>query len=448
MAERDVNEIRQCEVAVVGGGLAGLVAARELAHAGIDVVLLEARSRLGGRTWTDRRLGRDLEMGAMHVHWLQPCIWAEVIRYGLALRPPRTLTDAAWLTGGVLRQGSFEALWDLLDGALAPLFSPARQLFPRPYETAAERAGVEAVDHVVVTDRINELELSDEQRGLARAYCTLQFCGPADQGAYTQMLRWVALAFGQWRLLSEALGGYELIDGTAALVSAIRVDGGFPVLRDAMVNRIDASRSGVLLNVRGRTFVRANAVIVTVPLDTLMDIEFTPSLPAGVARTARDGQVSRGSKIWVEVENETGAWCAFAEDHPIVFAYADSSDSTGSLLVCFGRDGEELTGEDPERVERALEALLPGVKVRACAAHNWHRDPLSKGTWGMLRPGQWTQLRDLDGMRGPVFVAGSDVAAGWAGLMEGAVESGISAARRARRFLADPTEAGVGAAGG
>jgi monoamine oxidase len=55
----------------------------------------------------------------------------------------------------------------------------------------------------------------------------------------------------------------------------------------------------------------------------------------------------------------------------------------------------------------------------------------------MLRPGQLTQLRELDEMRGPVFIAGSDFADGWAGLMEGAIESGMSVARRARRFLVE-----------
>ncbi len=448
----DMHETTQREVAVIGGGLAGLAAARELAHAGVDVLLLEARSRLGGRTWTDARLGRRLEMGAMHVHWLQPCIWAEVIRYGLRLRPPRALTEAAWLTGGVLRTGTFEELWSVMDSALTPLFSHARELFPRPHDTEAERAAVEALDHVVVTDRIDELDLTDEQRGLARAYCTLQFHGPADQGAYTQILRWVALAFGQWQLLSEALAGYELVDGTDALVSAMRDDGGFPVRFDAAVDRVDASNGEVVIRCRDGAGVTARAAIVAVPLNTLGDIEFMPGLPAGVARTASDGQVSRGSKVWVEVEGEIGPWCAFAEDHPIVFTYTDSADRGSSILVCFGRDGEELTGEDREGVQRALEVLLPGVKVRACATHDWRRDQFTRQTWGMLRPGQWTQLRDLAALDGPVFLAGSDVAAGWAGLMEGAIESGMSAAHRARGFLAElpwhePLRAGSGTAG-
>ena len=60
------------DVVVIGAGFAGLVAARELGRAGLDVLVLEARDRVGGRTWTDRRLGHDLELGGTWVHWVQP----------------------------------------------------------------------------------------------------------------------------------------------------------------------------------------------------------------------------------------------------------------------------------------------------------------------------------------------------------------------------------------
>ncbi len=429
------GELRH-DIAVVGGGLAGVTAARELANAGCDVVLLEARDRLGGRTWTDERLGRPLEMGAMHAHWLQPCLWSEIVRYGLELRAPRTVRSASWLVGGNLYEGSFAELWDQLDAALSPLFEQAREVFPNPHDTAMRRSAVEELDAVAMTERIDQLDVTPEQRGLARAYCTLQFNGPPEEGAYTQMLRWVALAGGHWRLLSEALAGYEFAGGTTALVSAMHRDGAFPVRLGALVESVSMTAGGVRLGLAEQDALDAQAVIVAVPINTLAAIEFTPQLPKGVAEVARAGQVSRGSKLWVKVAGRLDVWCAFADDHPIVFAYTDSVDADTSVVVCFGRDGDELTGDDQDAVEVALGALLPDVDVLECATHNWRRDPLSRQTWGMLRPRQWTQLEDLALLEGPLFLAGSDFAKGWAGLMEGAVESGLAAARQAREFLA------------
>ena len=79
------------DVIIIGGGFAGVTAARELGHKGIRCVLLEARDRLGGRTFTGTFAGQQIEFGGAWIHWCQPHVWAEVARYGLeiveSLRP-------------------------------------------------------------------------------------------------------------------------------------------------------------------------------------------------------------------------------------------------------------------------------------------------------------------------------------------------------------------------
>src|SRR5207302_575659 len=55
-------------VIVVGAGMAGLVAARLLRDSGFDVTVLEARDRLGGRVWTDARIGAPVDLGGSWVH--------------------------------------------------------------------------------------------------------------------------------------------------------------------------------------------------------------------------------------------------------------------------------------------------------------------------------------------------------------------------------------------
>ena len=72
--------LEQTDVVVIGAGLAGLITARELGNRGHKVVVLEARDRIGGRIYTEPRLGQKLELGGNWLHWTQPHVWAEVTR--------------------------------------------------------------------------------------------------------------------------------------------------------------------------------------------------------------------------------------------------------------------------------------------------------------------------------------------------------------------------------
>ncbi len=120
------------EVVVIGAGFAGLVAARELGDAGFKTVVLEARDRLGGRVWTDHRLGHDLEIGGNWVHWVQPHVWAEVTRYGRQIvRSPKS--DKAYWLGDheEVCQGSLEDFMQLIDRVQRELVADSLTAIPR-----------------------------------------------------------------------------------------------------------------------------------------------------------------------------------------------------------------------------------------------------------------------------------------------------------------------------
>ncbi len=71
------------DVIVVGGGLAGVTAARDLAQTGVRTLLVEARDRLGGRTAMQTLAGQQVDTGGAYFHWFQAAIWREVMRYEL-----------------------------------------------------------------------------------------------------------------------------------------------------------------------------------------------------------------------------------------------------------------------------------------------------------------------------------------------------------------------------
>ena len=97
------------DVVVLGGGMAGLIAARDLGERGLAVTLLEARDRLGGRTWTRPLAGTDVmvEMGGT---WfsrvLQPGIAAEIERYGLAVTEANTFDRVVFAGTAERREGA------------------------------------------------------------------------------------------------------------------------------------------------------------------------------------------------------------------------------------------------------------------------------------------------------------------------------------------------------
>ena len=86
-------------IAVVGGGFGGVAVAREVAGAGNDVVLLEARDRFGGRTHTRAWHDEVTDLGGAWVHYRRPFVWSEIERVGVTVRAvPKA--DSSWFSDG------------------------------------------------------------------------------------------------------------------------------------------------------------------------------------------------------------------------------------------------------------------------------------------------------------------------------------------------------------
>ena len=87
-------------------------------------------------------------------------------------------------------------------------------------------------------------------------------------------------------------------------------------------------------------------------------------------------------------------------------------------------------------MQRQLDEILPGYEVLAARAHDWLADEFSRGTWAIHRPGWYTTYHaEMQKPEGKVILAGSDIANGWSGFMDGAIESGLRAGAQALRAL-------------
>jgi monoamine oxidase len=419
------------DVVIVGAGFAGMAAARELGMLGHDVTVLEARDRLGGRTWTDERLGRKLEMGGTWVHWVQPFVWAEVVRYGLQLTQSPEPRHCVWLVDGERRTGTPEDLWGLLRDGMTPLMADARERFPRPYEPLT--ADVSDIDGLSITDRLDQLELDPERKAVQNGMWATNFNGPSQDGALTQGLRWCALAMGDWELMFEACATYRLADGMKGLIEAIAADAGTAEVRlDSPVAAIERSGRGWTAVTRDGEAFDAAQVIVTTPLNALSSIEFRPALSALKQRVAREKLASQGMKVWIRVRGRMDPVIALAPgDHPLTLVQYEYEVDGDGLLVGFGPRAAALDPNDARAVGAALRPLLPEAEIVATTGHDWMADEFSQATWPMMRPNQLTRyLAELQRPEDGLHLAGSDYASGWAGFVDGAIESGITTARR------------------
>lgn len=418
------------DVIVIGAGFAGLVAARELTWSGRRVLLAEARSRIGGRTWLDRRLGVELELGGTWVHWGQPHVWAELHRYGLELVASPEPVAAWWNTGGTPTAIAPHALLELMDPPNRELGGEARRVFPRPFSPLSSAEGA-ASDHRRLSDRIDALGLDDDRRRLLRSFWTLNFNGRLDDAAYTQALRWLAVANGDWRVMFEACASYKIVGGTRALAEAILSDTDADLRLGTDVSAIVDDGGTSRVEFSDGTHARADAVIVTAPLHALSRIDFHPPLPEPAEQAVAAGQLGLGTKIWFAVDGEVPHFVAFGDEaDPFNFLQSEYHVEGRTIVIGFGPDAQAIDAADLDAVQAAVDRLVPGLVVVAATGHDWAADPLSGETWPMHRTGYLsTGLPAMRAGHGRIVFAGSDVADGWGGFIDGAIESGTAAAR-------------------
>ena len=421
--------IERFDVVVIGAGFAGLTAARELSHRGHSVLVVEARDRIGGRTWLDERLGRPLEIGGTWVHWIQPHVWAEMARYSVGVVPGPTPTRAHWVADGQRQTGTLEQLTGLIDKGMTLSTADALYYFPRPYEPLAG-PDLESIDVLSMRERIESLGLTAAETDLVDGMWSTNFNAPTKHGAYTQGLHWCALSAGSWPLMFEACATFKLAGGTTRLLQAMLDDAAVDVRLETVVSHVRQDDAGAVVTITNGDEIAAAAVVVTTPLNVLGTIEFDPPLSETKRSAASQGQASCGVKAWARLRGEYEPFVALAPSTaPITLAQVDHVGDGETIVVLFGPDAAALDGNEPEAVQTALRQWLPEVEVIDAASHDWVSDPLSGETWPMLRPGQLTgALAELQRPEGRIVLAGSDYASGWMGFIDGAIESGLRAA--------------------
>ncbi|MFI9330117.1 flavin monoamine oxidase family protein [Kitasatospora sp. NPDC052868] len=424
---------------VVGAGLAGLTAATGLAARGIDVTVLEARDRVGGRTrGIEVAPGRRIDAGAAYLGDRHTELLATMARLDLKTTPTTMSGASRFALGGAdaTRDGRFPPLnavalgdlFELLDELTAAVRPEAPWLTPE-----AER-----LDTTTVAEWAGEqLTHPDARLFLPLFLGEMMAADPAELSVLH--MAFYLRSGGGLRYLNAFEGGaqQDRIAGGAHLVCERLAERLGPRVRlGEPVEAVHQDADGVTVrSVHGA--YRADVAVVALPPLLADALEQDPAPPVRRA----GGRTARGCAVKVNLVYPEPVWRGHGlsgwsvnSEGPLLSTVDDSPAEGGvGVLTGFvtGAEAHRFAALDPARQRAAavgqaarLFPMLPepiGFHVT-----DWVNEPYSRGCYAALfGPGDWLRLGPaLTAPHGRVHWAGTETSTEYFGLMEGAIRSG------------------------
>ncbi len=426
------------DAVVVGGGFAGVTAARDLQQNGYKTLLLEARNRLGGRTFSSTFADHPVELGGVWIHWTQPFVWAEKERYGLeVMETPGAVPDTIILYfNGERKEATLEDIGQLA-AAWDQYIAEGRRVWERPWDASHTWNEILERDNLRAVDVINNMDLTSMQKSVLKGLVGSMVNNAPDTASHLEVLRWGSCCGWNFTALMDSVARYKLKDGTISLIDQMIADAKPEVHLANPVKRIEDRGDHVrITTVRGER-ITAATVLVTVPMNVIDGIEFSPALDGKLIAAAKETHAGAGFKVYMITKGKVGNITGFGDEtspFTAVLTYEEAEDHT--LLVAFGGDKNRLDIHDGEAVQEAARAFLPEVEIESTYSYVWDLDPYSKGTWCSYRPGWFSKYYAIfQKDEGRIFFGQGDHGEGWRGLIDGAIGAGTQAAQRVHKFL-------------
>ncbi|ERI50776.1 hypothetical protein N878_07885 [Pseudomonas sp. EGD-AK9] len=364
------------------------------------------------------------------------------MHYGLEVEETEGLANpetVIWVTENQVKRAPAAEAFEIFGAACNEYYKEAQSIYPRPFDPFFAEKTLRQMDGLSAAEYLEKLSLSQEQKDMMDSWLSGNGHNYPETIAYSEIMRWFALSNFNMPTMFDAIARYKIKSGTRSLLDAMIADSNSEVRLSTPVIKVKQERDKVAVTTEDGV-ITASAVVVAVPMNTLRDIEYTPRLSAAKLDISAQGHAGVGVKGYIRVKQNIGNIMTYAPARndltPFTSVFTDRVDENGTLLIGFAPDPKLIDINDNKAVEQALQPLLPGVEVTSSYGYDWNLDPFSKGTWCTYRPGQTTRyLTELQKSEGRLFFTGSDMANGWRGFIDGAIESGREVGYQVANYL-------------
>jgi len=412
---------------VIGAGAAGIAAARALCQAGLRVVVVEARKRIGGRVYTNDSLApHPVEFGAEFIHGLRAVTWRYLQEFGLGAIPDAN-HGCYFLDGRLSHEGPVAV--PFCEGLMAWLKGQARQ-----------HLAVGGGD-LAIAPFLAGLEVPPSAYPRSTIHRLLNHLVASEKGADLEEMSLSGLLEHDFSGYGE--GNSRIVEGYARLLECLAE--GLDIQTGMAVKRVEWSERGAVVHAAGKA-IACRHVVVTLPLGVLQarDVTFDPVLPA--RKQAAIGRLGAAAvckmffqfreRFWPEdmavlcTTEETQVWWPAGWGRP---------NAAPILTALVGGDAAwRLSDRKSEAISQGLRQLqeMFGPEVprlfQQAKMVRWHRKQYSKMGYSYLPVGAPPETREqlAEPIPPTLFFAGEATNSRQPSTVHGALESGARAARQ------------------